>query len=225
MRTQLSLLGNEPPSFDAAFPGLTRERLDAHAWLDLCPGWVTGNHRLFRHLESTTTWHSERRRMYEREVDVPRLTARFPNDGPGHPLLTELVRALSSRYDRPMDQVSAAWYRDGRDSVALHGDRVGRHVDDCVVAIVSLGEARRFVLKPVAGGPSRVYRPGHGDLLVMGGRCQRDWLHGVPKAARAGARISVQFRPSSTCKDAASERHDEAADKPLCTGLHRARVR
>jgi alkylated DNA repair dioxygenase AlkB len=133
--------------------------------------------------------------MYERVLDVPRLVATLPDDGPGHPVLAEAVAALSGRYGVPLDQISLAYYRDGRDSVAWHGDRLGRLVDDTVVAILSVGEPRRFLLRPGAGGASRAFDLGWGDLLVMGGSCQRTWQHAVPKMALAGPRMSVQFRP------------------------------
>jgi alkylated DNA repair dioxygenase AlkB len=196
MHAQLSLLGHEPPAFDGGFCGIRRRELGDGAWVDLCEGWLAGDAQVFRALETTTRWQHDRREMYERVVDVPRLLARFPEHGPGHPVLWLMSRALSARYGQRLDQVSAAWYRDGRDSVALHGDRIARVVDHCVVAIVSLGAPRRFLLKPAAGGESLLYRLGYGDLLVMGGSCQRTWRHGVPKAANAAPRISVQYRPS-----------------------------
>jgi alkylated DNA repair dioxygenase AlkB len=69
-----------------------------------------------------------------------------------------------------------------------------------MVAIVSLGTARPLLLRPRArqrgGGDSLRFEVGHGDLLVMGGSCQRTWEHAVPKTTRSiGSRISVQFRP------------------------------
>jgi len=136
-----------------------------------------------------------KRQMYEREVDVPRLMARFPADGPGHPVLASIEEALRLRYRRPDWHVSAALYRDGRDSVAFHGDRMGAQRADTVVAIVSVGEPRRFLMRPAAGGPSMRFHVGWGDLLVMGGTCQATWEHAIPKAAHAGARMALMFRP------------------------------
>jgi alkylated DNA repair dioxygenase AlkB len=101
---------------------------------------------------------------------------------------------LSARYGLDLSAVSANLYRDGRDSVAWHGDTLGRQVATTVVAIVSLGSVRPFLLRPKGGGPSVRYRPGHGDLLVLGGTCQRTWDHAVPKVASAGTRISLMFR-------------------------------
>ncbi len=139
-------------------------------------------------------WQAHRRRMYERIVDVPRLFASIPEDGAGHPVIDEMAAALTRHYGRPLDQVSLAAYRNGRDSVAFHGDRLGRAKDDAIVAIASLGEPRRFLLRPAGGGPSRAFALGRGDLLVMGGTCQRTWEHAVPKVSHAGLRMSVQFR-------------------------------
>jgi len=197
MDAQFSLLGNDAPAFDPGFHGLHHHALDAGAWVEHCIGWLAGDIALLDELRHTTRWCSERRSMFDRVVEVPRLTARYPEHGPGHPIMASMADALSARYAEPLHAISANWYRDGRDSVALHGDRVGRARDECVVAIVSLGEARRFLLKPLGDGRSRGFRLGHGDLLVMGGQCQRTWQHGVPKVARAGSRISLQFRPQA----------------------------
>jgi alkylated DNA repair dioxygenase AlkB len=132
--------------------------------------------------------------MYDRVVDVPRLVATYPADGRGHPLVPRMAEALTARYGRPLLRASLAAYRSGRDSVAFHGDRLGEARDDAIVAIVALGSRRRFLLRPAGGGRSRAFESGGGDLLVMGGTCQRAWEHGVPKVAHAGLRISVQFR-------------------------------
>jgi alkylated DNA repair dioxygenase AlkB len=102
--------------------------------------------------------------------------------------------ALSERYEVEFTSVRANLYRDGRDSVAWHGDRVARDLPNAFVAIVSLGGRRRFLLRPKGGGRSVRFDPGPGDLLVMGGSCQRDWQHTVPKVAAAQPRISLTFR-------------------------------
>jgi alkylated DNA repair dioxygenase AlkB len=139
--------------------------------------------------------------MYDRTVDVPRLVC-FYGDGEAlpHPVLIDAFTQIQRRYGSssggPVATASACLYRDGRDSVAWHGDRIGRgSTHDTLVAIVSLGQRRRLLLRPVAGGASRRFELGAGDLLVMGGRCQQAWEHSVPKTARpVGPRISVQFR-------------------------------
>ncbi len=193
---QRGLFDSAEPGFDPDLAQARRTWLDGGAWIEHAPAWLSGHEAVLEALWTTTRWHAQRRRMYDRDVDVPRLVATLPEDGPGHPILLRLAAALAARYGRALPSVSLAAYRDGRDSVAFHGDRLGIHRDDAIVAIVSLGEARRFLLRPAGGGPSRAFAPGGGDLLVMGGTCQRTWEHAVPKVARAGLRISVQFRSS-----------------------------
>ena len=193
---QTCLFGAGQPRLDPELAGLRRIALGGRAWIDHLAGWVEGHAALFEALRETTRWQHQRRRMYERVVDVPRLVATLPDDGPGHPVLVEATAALSRRYGLALDRISLAYYRDGRDSVAWHGDRLGRLVDDTVVAIVSVGAPRRFLLRRTAGGASRAFDLGWGDLLVMGGSCQRTWQHAVPKAAFAEPRVSIQFRPA-----------------------------
>ena len=192
---QLSLLGRQPPAFDPAFAGMTRRWLDRSAWIDHCPQWIAGQATLLAELTEAMSWRIQTRLMYERRVAVPRLTARVPDDGPGHPLLDRLADALSSRYEQPLRSVSLALYRDGADSVAMHRDKELRDREEALVAIVSLGDARTFALRSLhRGGPSLTWSFGWGDLLVMGGTCQRDWEHGIPKMRRAGPRMAVMFR-------------------------------
>ena len=178
----------------AAFGALVRVRLDARSWVEHRPRWLPEHEALFDALHGGVQWHAERRAMYDTVVDVPRLTATIPDDGPCPPALARARRALERHYRRRFESVRLAWYRDGRDSVAMHGDRVGRRIADTVVAILSLGAPRRFLLKPAAGGPSHRFDLGGGDLLVMGGACQRTWRHGIPKVKSAAPRISIQFR-------------------------------
>ncbi len=191
---QPSLFTAAEPGYDPGLRGLRRTDLGAGAWIDHLPGWVTGHEAVLEALWTTMRWQAQRRRMYERTVDVPRLVAGWPEDGPGHPLVSELAATLSAHYGRPLPRVSLAAYRTGRDSVAFHGDRLGPARDDAVVAIVAVGARRRFLLRPVAGGGSRTFELGEGDLLVMGGTCQRTWQHAVPKASHGDLRISIQFR-------------------------------
>ncbi|MER6125491.1 alpha-ketoglutarate-dependent dioxygenase AlkB [Streptomyces sp. NPDC001795] len=182
--------------------GLRRTRLGAGAWIDLLPGWLSGADALFEKLAAEVPWHAERRQMYEQMVDVPRLLAYYHADEPlPHPVLTEARDALSAHYatelGEPFVTAGLCYYRDGRDSVAWHGDRIGRGaVEDTMVAILSVGAPRDLALRPRGGGHA-VRRPlGHGDLIVMGGSCQRTWEHAIPKSTRAtGPRISIQFRP------------------------------
>jgi alkylated DNA repair dioxygenase AlkB len=192
---QKSLFGGGAPSVDGSLAGLRRLPLDDTAWLDHAPGWVRGHEALLEQLVASTRWRHERREMYERTVDVPRLTATLPEDGPGHPLLGEMGRALEARYGMAFPRISLALYRDGQDSVAWHGDQIARELPEALVATVSLGEPRRFLLRPTDGGRSVELALGWGDLLVMGGSCQRTWQHAIPKVPHAHPRLVAVFRP------------------------------
>jgi alkylated DNA repair dioxygenase AlkB len=179
-----------------------RSALARGAWVDVRPAWITGADALFDRLAGTVPWRAERRHMYDRVVDVPRLLCFYDEDQPlPDPMLTDARRALDEHYGpelgEPFRTAGLCLYRDGRDSVAWHGDTIGRGgTHDTMVAIVSLGAPRSLLLRPRGGGPAIRHDLGHGDLLVMGGSCQRTWEHAVPKTTRAaGPRISVQFRP------------------------------
>jgi alkylated DNA repair dioxygenase AlkB len=194
---QASLFGTGEPSIDPSFAGIERTDLSDGAWIERLPGWLAGEQTVFDTIVETTKWHSHRRPMYDRIVDVPRLTASIPRDGKGHPVLDVIVDALSARFGEPCDRIGLAWYRDGRDSVAPHGDNVARNMHTATMAIVSCGARRRFHLAPVAGGGGLSFELGHGDLLVMGGTIQRTWRHSVPKTNRpVGPRLSMMFRPA-----------------------------
>lgn len=192
---QRSLFGGDALAFDATFRALRRTSLSDGAWIDHCPGWVAGHERLMDRLVESTRWQKLRQPMYDRVVDVPRLVASLPEDGPGDPFLETMSDALAARYGTKLPHVGLALYRDGNDSVAWHGDRVGRDLPEALVATVSLGEPRRFGLRPAAGGASRWLMLGWGDLLVMGGSCQRTWRHAIPKVAHAHPRVVIAFRP------------------------------
>jgi alkylated DNA repair dioxygenase AlkB len=179
-----------------------RTYLSCGAWVDIRPGWVTGADALFERVADAVPWRAERRMMYDRVVDVPRLLC-FYGEGQAlpDPVLTAARDALTEYYQpelgEPLCTAGLCLYRDGRDSVAWHGDTIGRgSTEDTVVAIVSLGTPRALLLRARDGGTVLRHDVGHGDLLVMGGSCQRTWEHAVPKSTRVtGPRISVQFRP------------------------------
>jgi len=185
-------------------PGrLERHVLTAGAWVDVLPGWVRQSDAVFETLLRDVDWRAERRQMYDGVVDVPRLLRWYDGDETlPHPGLADAKAALSAHYAEELGEefVTAGMclYRDGRDSVAWHGDTIGRSARfDTMVAIVSFGSPRNLMLRPRAGGHDTLRFPlGHGDLIVMGGSCQRTWEHAVPKTARpVGPRVSVQFRP------------------------------
>jgi alkylated DNA repair dioxygenase AlkB len=194
----------DEPGLGALGDTVERTELAQGAWVDIRPGWLAGADELFDRLLQVVPWRAERRRMYDRVVDVPRLLCFYAEDEAlPDPVLTQARDALDDHYQtEPFDTAFATaglcLYRDGRDSVAWHGDTIGRgSKEDTMVAILSLGTPRPLLLRPLGGGgPTLRHDVGHGDLLVMGGSCQRTWQHAIPKTSRpTGPRISVQFRP------------------------------
>nr|WP_165818427.1 alpha-ketoglutarate-dependent dioxygenase AlkB [Frankia canadensis] len=183
-------------------PSVRRHLLAPGAWVDERRRWIEGADALFERLRAAVPWRAERRPMYDRVVDIPRLLSWY-GEGAAlpDPALDAAHRVLEAHYGdelgEPFATAGLCLYRDGRDSVAWHGDRIGRGARvDTMVAIIVLGNPRPLLLRPRGGGPVRRLDLGHGDLLVMGGSCQRTWDHAVPKTARpVGPRISVQFRP------------------------------
>ncbi len=180
-----------------------RRQLGDGAFIDIRAGWLSGAEGMLDELLATVPWRTERRQMYDRVVDVPRLVSfhDLTVEDPPHPELTRLRRRLNDIYagelGEPFTTIGLCCYRDGSDSVAWHGDTIGRSSsEDTMVAILSLGATRTFALRRRGGGPSLRLPLAHGDLLVMGGSCQRTWEHAVPKTTvPAGPRISIQFRP------------------------------
>jgi alkylated DNA repair dioxygenase AlkB len=188
---------NEKPEIDLSFSAPRRVDLDAESWVDHVPEWVSGAERLFEELLARMRWEQRSRHMYDKRVLEPRLTAHW-NAASSEPLeppvLEDIRTALSARYEREFDSIGFNLYRDGRDSVAWHADRIAKEIEDPIVALISLGEARKFLLRPKGGGASRAFLPAAGDLLVTGGKTQRTWEHSIPKVAKAGPRISIAFR-------------------------------
>ena len=191
--------GRPDAGFDTAFCRIVRTDLDRTSWVEHQSGWVHGAAGLFEHLRASRPWAQHERRMLDRMMLEPRLTAGWSAKGgsPLDPPVLEAMRvALSKRYRVRFDSVGMNLYRDGADSVAWHGDRIGREIEEPFVVLVSLGFPRTLLLRPKGGGRSTPFRLGHGDLLVTAGRCQREWEHCVPKVASAGPRISLAFRHS-----------------------------
>ena len=209
---QGSLLdGDAGPDVGELGATVQRTELTDGAWVDVRTGWISGADDLFLRLQGEVPWRAERREMYDRIVDVPRLICFYGEDDTlPDPVLDVARDALTAHYaaelGEPFTTAGLCYYRDGRDSVAWHGDRIGRgRLENTMVAIVSLGEHRRLSLRPRGGYPGEPpearhqigFTLGHGDLVVMGGSCQRTWEHAVLKTARpVGPRISVQFRPT-----------------------------
>jgi alkylated DNA repair dioxygenase AlkB len=194
---QRGLFGDPVASFDAAYRGVQRIQLDVISWVDHAESWVRGADALFQVVRDSRRWAQRTRRMYDRDVLEPRLTAPWALAS-GHPLEPELLEemraSLSHHYGVRFDSVGFNLYRNGRDSVAWHRDHILREVRAPIIALVSLGERRRLLLRPRGRGRSRAFMLGHGDLLVTGGQTNREWEHSVPKVAQAGPRISLAFR-------------------------------
>lgn len=194
---QPSLLDRGPAGFDRSCSGVERIALDRTSWVDLARGWVRGSDALFTEVLVSRRWGERTRWMYDRRVREPRLTAPWSLRAgvPLEPaLLDELRVALSERYGVLLDSAGFNLYRDGRDGVAWHSDHVVKEIAEPIIALVSLGEPRRLLLRPRGGGRSIAFSLGRGDLLVCGGTTNGAWQHCVPKLARAGPRISVAFR-------------------------------
>ncbi|MGZ5370739.1 alpha-ketoglutarate-dependent dioxygenase AlkB [Aeromicrobium sp.] len=199
---QGSLLGVGESTGISPLEAVRRTPLTRGAWVDVLPGWISGSDDLFLRLRSEVPWRAEKREMWDKVVEVPRLVCSYGmRDALPDPLLDEARDLLSSHYESELGEEFATaglcYYRDGNDSVAWHGDRIGRgHTEDTMVAIVSLGAARKLSMRPRGGGTAIGFALGHGDLIVMGGSCQRTWDHAILKTARpVGPRISIQFRP------------------------------
>jgi alkylated DNA repair dioxygenase AlkB len=214
---QLSLLDQLVPAPDEGFRTLRRFQLGQGAWLDHAPDWLSGHNQILSEMIETCDWQTHRRQMYDRVVAVPRLIAacpgrdevfRFdqsevsvlPSRAPKRRVIAAAERMgalsalLSHRYGRTLSSVTLGYYRDGSDSVAYHGDKLGVLRRDTVVAIVSVGARRRFLLRPVGERTTHTFHFGGGDLLVMGGTCQEAFEHALPKMKEAGPRVAIMFR-------------------------------
>lgn len=193
---QLNLFDAETASVDETFSGARRVWLDQTSWIEFVPGWLAGSDVLFTSLRAVVPWEQRERWMYTRNVLEPRLTAEYANvaDTPDA-LLQTITTALSTRYGVPYTRVWMNLYRDNHDGTSWHADRLAKQSHEAVIPVLSLGATRRFLIRPKSGGTSTVLSPAGGDLVVMGGRCQRDWQHSVPKQkSPAGARISLNFQ-------------------------------
>ncbi len=190
------------PTLGVLAGAVRRRPLSRGAWVDHLPGWVRDSDDVLAVLLEQVDWRAERRVMWDNEVAVPRLLRWYGGDETlPHPVLTQAREQLCAYYaaelGEPFVTAGMCLYRDGRDSVAWHGDTQGRSAtEDTMVAIVSFGTPRPLLLRPRGGGDSLRFPLGHGDLVVMGGSCQRTWEHAIPKTAKpVGPRVSVQFRP------------------------------
>jgi alkylated DNA repair dioxygenase AlkB len=185
---------SDPERDRLSFDGLRRDALDDSSWLDVVPGWVPDHAALFDWLLAEAPWQQRTRTMWDNKVLEPRLVAGIQQPFPDQ--IRELVAPLDERYGVRFDSCLINLYRDGSDAVAWHADTVRKVLTNPMVATVSLGARRSFLVRPATGGAVvRRYNPGEGDLIVMGGAMQHDWHHTVPREKSAsGARMSVTLR-------------------------------
>ena len=199
MFLQGSLLGALPARFDESFAQAERRQLDATTWVEWVPHWLSGGDDVFAELVGMLPLRQRKGiKMYEQFVNEPRLTAWWRADAGSPeplPVLGDMRGVLAERYDEPFDSIGFNLYRDRHDSVAWHGDRHRHVITNPIIAIVSVGRPRPLRLRPRGGGASLSYSLGEGDLFVMGGACQHDWEHCVPKlSTEPGPRLSITFR-------------------------------
>lgn len=186
-------------SIDTSFQTARRFALDDHSWIEVVPGWMSGTSRFYEQVRGSVPWLEHERRMFNKVFREPRMTATYKNlaDVPEHGLL-QAAQALSNHYGVAYDGLWMNFYRNGQDSTGWHRDHRSCRKLDCIVPVLTLGTPRRFLIKPIKGGSSMTFKPSSGDLVVMGGRSQQDWVHCVPKEPGiAGARISVNFMSSA----------------------------
>lgn len=188
-QSSLFAAGDEP-AVDTTFSGLVRHQLDAEAWVDHCTRFLIGADRVFEEVMASGHWAQHDRLMYGERVMQPRLNAKWPK----LPIIEDIRVALSERYGKEFVSGGCNLYRDGRDSVAWHRDKIAKEIHNPIVGIVSLGEPRTFLMRPRGGGRSTKFLPVSGDLIVTGGTAQRTWEHTIPKVKSAGPRMSITFR-------------------------------
>lgn len=180
-------------NFDA-FATATHHRLDDHSWITHVPGLVSGHAELMRRLSQLHGWEQRHRWMYDRVVDEPRLTHEYRDLAAAPAFLVDLANALGDYCGVRYDRIWMNWYRDNRDSTSWHADRPANTLAKATIPVLSLGATRRFLIRPYGGGRSAAFAPLGGDVLVMRGRCQRDWQHSVPKQQKpATSRMSLNF--------------------------------
>ncbi len=185
-----------------------RVSLPPTSWVEVMPGFIRRAEATFRELHDLLTWQQTEVLRYDRYVPERRLGSAVRADA--HPTLRQVDLHLRSRFRVAFTGVAAILYRNGEDFQGLHSDREMRWLDETLIAIVVLGQRRPFVLRRRAAGGVPVERvpsgsdpgdivlmPGEGDMLVMGGACQREWLHGVPQASTDQPRISLTWRWTS----------------------------
>jgi alkylated DNA repair dioxygenase AlkB len=175
-----------------------RTDLDAGSWVDVVRRFAPEPDELFERLRRGARWRQGQSIREGRKIPDPRLQAGLSNaEVAANPTLRRAQLVLEARYRIRLRGAGLVLYRDGRDSVGFHSDDELRYLDRTVIAALCLGAERPVLLRPKSGSTTHTLRLGAGDLYVMGGRSQADWLHAVPKVAESGPRISVVWRWTS----------------------------
>ena len=201
MSAQPDLFANDVSDLavDPSFATAKRVSIDAHSWVEIVPGWMSGSRILLERLATTVPWQQHDRRLFDQTFQEPRLTAAYRDlRDVADKALVDAANALSEHYGVVYDNLWLNLYRNGEDSTGWHRDRFSCRRPDCIVPVLTLGATRRFLIKPRDGGNSIAFKPGSGDLIVMGGRSQEDWVHSVPKDPKvAEHRVSINFQSSA----------------------------
>ncbi|MCW2516673.1 MAG: putative alkylated repair protein [Mycobacterium sp.] len=185
----------ERPTIDLeALAAATERRLDDESSITVVHGFIRGHRQLLSEMTALDGWQQRQRWMFDRRVDEPRLTNEYCDLVGASAMLVDIAAAVSLYCGVPYDGIWMNWYRNHEDGTGWHADRPANTAPTASVPVLSLGATRRFLIRPAGGGRSTVFTPEGGDLLIMRGRCQKDWRHCVPKQRTpAGARVSLNF--------------------------------
>ena len=191
-----------------AIDDTTFERLwlDETAWVDVGRGWLPDADRVFEEVRDRSQWQQGRLWRYEKWIEEPRLGSNGPNMYE-HPALVEAGRTLEKHYGVRFGHHALAYYQHNRHGQAFHRDRDMKWCENTLIAIITLGATRPWLLRPRANryahelpmkGATHDLAPAGGDVLVMGGTCQLGWEHSVAQIPQpVGPRISAQWRWTS----------------------------
>ena len=192
-----------------------RVQLDETSWVDVVRGFLPGSKALFDQLVDEMAWEQGSAIREGRRVPDPRLTAGISSrDTQRYLALHQSRLVLEARYRVRFSGVALTLYRNGRDGMGFHRDDEMRYLERTIITGLCLGAPRSLALKEGRGPGRQVIELGCGDLYVMGGRCQADWLHGIPKVEESGPRISCVWRWTSRTGPPSSSPSRHVPDSP-----------
>ncbi|HWB75529.1 MAG TPA: alpha-ketoglutarate-dependent dioxygenase AlkB [Nannocystaceae bacterium] len=173
-----------------------RIALDDASWLDVVRGFASDTDATFAWMVDHVRWQQNTEIRGGRKVDDPRLYGGLSRaEADADPMFRFTRLILDARYRVQLTGPALVYYRDGRDSMGFHRDDEMRWVDHTIIAGLAFGATRPLQLVARSGGPVTSVDIAAGDLYVMGGRCQADWYHGVPKIPEGcGPKISAVWR-------------------------------